>query len=199
MARLGRELGNGIRDLGLSYAAVGRDVGLSGVQVSRVARGLAPDLTIVQASQLLASVGLELSIRAYPTGRPVRDAAHLALLQRLRVRLHRSLHWQIEVPVAAGPDLRAWDAVISGPGWRLPVEAETRLGDVQALTRRIGLKQRDGQMQHAIVLVADTRHNHIALRAIGSALDGSFAVPGRRAIEFLAAGVDPGGSSIVIL
>jgi hypothetical protein len=67
-----------------------------------VARGLAPDLTIVQASALLASVGQELSIRAYPSGRALRDRPQLALLERLRARVHSSLTWRAEVPVT-GP------------------------------------------------------------------------------------------------
>lgn len=199
MSYVGRELNDAIRNQGLSYAAVGRDVGLSDVQVGRVARGLAPALTIRQASELLASVGQELSIRSYPTGRPLRDRAHLALLDRLRRCLHPSLTWRVEVPVTGPSDLRAWDAVISGSAWRRPVEAESRLGDFQALERRVTLKQRDGQMEHVILLVADTRHNRTMLRSLGTSLDSQFPLPGRRALELLAAGVDTGGSSIVLL
>lgn len=199
MAYVGRELRDGIHNQGLSYAAVGRDVGLSGEQVSRVARGLAPDLTVVQASELLASVGQELSIRAYPTGRVFRDAPQLALLDRLRGRVHPSLIWRAEVPVTGPPDLRAWDAVIGGPGWRRPIEAESRLGDVQALERRIALKQRDGQMEHVILLIANTRHNRTVLQSLGAAILSQFPFPGRRTLELLAAGVAPEASTIVLL
>jgi hypothetical protein len=199
VAKLGQEFADAIRSQGLSYAAVARDVGLSGVQVGRVARGLAPGLTIIQASELLASVGLELSIRAYPTGQPLRDRGHLELLERLRGRLHRTLMWKPEVPVTGPPDLRAWDAVIDGQRWRIPVEAETRLGDLQAVERRIALKLRDGRLERVILLVSDTRHNRIALRSVAGSLDALFPVPGRRVLELLAAGVDPGGSSIVVL
>jgi hypothetical protein len=199
VAYIGRELTDGIRNQGLSYAAVGRDVGLSGVQVGRVARGMAPDLTILQASELLASIGQELSIRAYPTGRPLRDRPQLALLDRLRARLHSSLAWRSEVPVTGPPDLRAWDAVIVGLTWRRPIEAESRLGDVQALERRVALKQRDGNMDQVIVLVADTRHNRTVLRSLGAALTGQFPFPGRRALELLAVGVPPDASSVILL
>lgn len=199
MAYVARELRDGIRNQGLSYAAVGRDMGLSGEQVSRVARGLAPDLTVVQASELLASVGQELSVRAYPTGRAFRDTPQLALLERLRGRIHPSLTWRAEVPVTGPPDLRAWDAVIGGPAWRRPVEAESRLGDVQALERRIALKQRDGQMEHVILLVANTRHNRTSLQSLGGALLRQFSFPGRRALELLAAGVAPEASTVVLL
>ena len=45
------------------------------------------------------------------------------------------------------------------------VEAETRLDDLQALERRIYLKQRDLGIRRVILLVADTRHNRAVLEA----------------------------------
>ena len=194
-----RELRDGIRNQGLSYTAVGRDIGLSAVQVSRVARGRAPELTILQASELLASIGQELSIRAYPTGRPLRDGPQLALLARLRDRVHPSITWRAEVPITGPPDLRAWDAVLSTHSWRRPVEAESRLADFQAVERRLALKQRDGQMTHVILLVANTRHNRTVLHSLGEAVLSQFPVPGRRALELLAAGVAPDSSTIILL
>jgi hypothetical protein len=199
VANLGRELDDAIQNLGLSYAAIGRDVGLSSWQVARVARGKAPQLTIVQASELFASVGQELSIRPYPTGQPLRDVAHLALLERLRRVLHSTLHWRTEVPVTVAGDLRAWDAVIYGTEWQSAVEAEVRLRDIQAIERRVALKQRDGSMPAIVLLVAHTRHNRAVLRSHGSALAPSFPLPGRRALELLRAGVNPGASSLIVL
>ncbi len=196
---LGRELENAVVTHGLSYAAVGRDVGLSGWQVARVARGEARHLTIVQASELLASVGLDLSIRWYPTGRPLRDAAHVALLGRLRGRLHPSLEWRLEVPLQIAGDLRAWDARIDGPTWQIGVEAELRLRDAQAVQRRLALKLRDSGLGAAILLVADTRHNRAALRELAPTLAPMFPLAGRRALELLGAGIDPGASSLVVL
>jgi hypothetical protein len=199
VSSLGVELDNAIQNLGLSYAAVGRDIGLSGAQVSRVAHGRAPDLTILQASELLASVGLDLSVRAFPTGRPLRDTAHVALLERFRVRLHRSLTWRTEVPVAAAGDLRAWDGVVAGPTWRRAVEAETRIRDWQALERRFALKLRDGEVDGLLLLVWNTQGNRAAIRALGPAIHRSFPIPGKRALELLGAGADPGGSALIVL
>lgn len=89
--------------------------------------------------------------------------------------------------------------MISGPGWRRPVEAESRLGDFQALERRVALKQRDGHLDRVILLVADTRHNRTVVRSLGAALVSPFPVPGRRALELLAAGVPPDAGTIVLL
>lgn len=178
---------------------LGRAVGLSPAQVSRIERALAPNVSVLQLAGLSAAVGLDLAVRAYPAGEPIRDAAHLALLDRLRARLHRSLAWRTEVPLPIPGDRRAWDAMIRGPGWLLGVEAETRLGDLQALERRVALKQHDGGVDRVVLLLGDSRHNRSLLREHGNALAARFPVPGRRALELLAAGVDPGGSAIILL
>jgi len=174
-------------------------VGLSGQQVGRIERGLSPDVSIAVLCRLLAVVGLELSARAYPAGEPIRDRAHVAVLGRFRGRLHRSLRWRTEVPLPVAGDLRAWDGHVSGAGWRVGVEAETRPSDLQALQRRLALKLRDGGVDALILVLADTRHNRALLQAHGEELAQRFPVPGRRAMELLAAGAPPGGSAVVLL
>jgi hypothetical protein len=96
-------------------------------------------------------------------------------------------------------DRRAWDAVISGVGFRIGVEAETRIRDVQELLRRIALKKRDGGVDRVILLVADTRANRATLRAFDAVLKSSFPVSSRDALAALGSGRDPGGDAIVIL
>ena len=92
-----------------------------------------------------------------------------------------------------------WDGQVGGPDWRLGVEAETRPTDLQALQRRLALKLRDGGVDALILLLSDTLHNRELLRAHGDELVERFPVPGRRAMELLAAGVHPGGNSIVLM
>jgi hypothetical protein len=144
-------------------------------------------------------LGYELAVRPYPAGDPIRDAAHVALLERLRVRCHRSLVWRTEVPLPLPGDLRAWDATISAEAFRAAVEAETRLRDLQALDRRLALKERDGGLDCLILLVLDTRANRAVVRAHADMLAMRFPVPGVRALELLGAGVDPGGNSLILL
>ena len=123
-------------------------------------------------------MGLDLSIRAYPGGRPLRDAAHAALLERLHRRVHRSLGWATEVPLPITGDLRAWDALIRGEDWRCGVEAETRPRDLQALERRLTLKLRDGGVDWLVLLLLDSRHNRALVREHGEQL--ATAVPAPR-------------------
>ena len=104
-----------------------------------------------------------------------------------------------EVPLPTASDRRAWDAVIAGPGWLLPVEAETRPGDLQALERRLTLKLRDAGFDRVLLVLSQSRHNRDFVRANAAALDDRFPLSGVRAMELPAAGVDPGASAVVLL
>jgi hypothetical protein len=178
---------------------VGQAVGLSAAQVSRIERGLVAELSVRHLSVLLAVVGMELSARAYPSGQPIRDRAHAMLLERLRSHLHPTLRLRTEVPLPDRGDLRGWDAVVVAESWADPVEAETRPTDMQALQRRLALKVRDSGFEEVILLMLDSRHNRSLLREYRAVFSNGFPVPGRRALELLGAGVDPGGASIVLL
>lgn len=167
-------------------------------------RGDIDDVGLVRLSELLALLGLDLAVRAYPTGHVVRDRGQLALLERLRARLDGRLRWRAEVPVielatAGEIDLRAWDAAIDGHGWTARVDAETRLRDVQEVTRRIALKQRDSRVETVILLVSDTAANRAAIRLAGSSLSGAFPVATRRALLRLGRAQPLPGSALVIL
>lgn len=184
---------------GLGQDDVAAALGISRSQYSRMERGLSPDISINRAARLFAVLGQELSVRAFPAGDPIRDVAHTALLERLRARCHRSFRWRTEVPLPIPGDLRAWDATAVCPTCRIGVEAETRLRDIQALDRRLALKERDGGMDRLVLLVLDSRSNREVVRAYGDLLALRFPVQGTRAMELLGAGVDPGGNVLVLL
>jgi hypothetical protein len=142
-------------------------------------------------------VGLDVVIRTFPRGDPIRDAGHARLLERLRIRLHPGLSLRTEVPLPIVGDLRAWDAVVGGQGWQVPVEAETVIDDGQALQRKLALKLRDGGFDHLILLVADTPRNRAALEA--TPLRETFPLHGRSILGALRGGRDPGANGVVIL
>ena len=200
LARLPAEARTARLNSGLGQDDVASALGVSVSQYSRIERGLSPDVAIVCVpAEYFTVLGQDLSIRAFPSGDPIRDAAHAALLDRLRVQCHRSVVWRTEVPFPIAGDLRAWDATAICPSFRAGVEAETRLRDVQALERRLALKERDGGMDRLILLVLDSRSNRDALRLHQDQLETRFRVSGVRALELLRAGVDPGGNAIVVL
>lgn len=187
---------------GLSLRAVGRAVGLSYTQVGRIERAVQPKVSAVHLARIAAVVGLDVRIRAYPGPAPLRDAAQLALLDRLRVRLHHDLKLRTEVPLPIDGDQRAWDGMVDGfapAAAKLPAEAETRIHDFQAQTRRIALKRRDAGFDHVLLVVAATRRNREAVKAAGAVVNELFPVPARTALAALAAGQHPGGSALVFL
>lgn len=202
-ARILVDLGDELREArirgGLSQQIVGDQLGWSHTKVGRIERGTLSSLSVADLSQLSATLGLAVVVKVYPDGSPVRDAAHLALIARFRARLPLPLKLAIEVPLPIAGDHRAWDAIIHGAGPPIAIEAETRLRDVQELTRRIALKQRDGHIATIVLLVADTHTNRRVLREHQPALTNAFPVSGRSALYALARGISPAGSTIVVL
>jgi transcriptional regulator with XRE-family HTH domain len=193
------ELRTARRDRGLDGADIARQIGMSQSHYSRIERGRTGSLSIELAAALLAAVGLDLSIRSYPGGEPLRDAAHVGLLRRFTAEVHRSLRVLTEVAFPQPGDRRAWDVVVLGRDWRHGVEAETRPRDRQALERRLALKMRDGDVSSMSLLLLDSRYNRDFVRANEDVLRDRFPLPGRRALEALRDGLDPGGSSIILL
>lgn len=198
-AAAGSELRAARRDRNLSLERVGASVDISAAAVSRIERGLTPEVSVRRLAQLAEAVGLELSLRLYAGGTPIRDAAHAILLARFQAPLHPTLRWVLEAPFPTPGDQRAWDALVCGPGWRYGVEAETAPRDVQALARRLAIKLRDGGADGILLVLPRTRRVRDFL-AVGSGLLGpSFPIAGATARARLAAGLDPGGSAIVLV
>lgn len=196
---VGEELRRARRGAGLSQRVVGRASGLSHSTVSRIESAALPNASIAELARLGAVVGLQVSVRTYPGGDPLRDAGHLKLLARFRKQISAQLSWQTEVPLPIEGDRRAWDAVIRGPGFRIGVEAETRVVDTQAIARKVSLKRRDGGVDHVVLVLAATATNRASATALTSAFDGQSRLDARTILDALARGTDPGGSGIVIL
>ena len=122
--------------------------------------------TLPDLNRIAAVLGLELAVRAYPGGPPVRDVGQAQRLQSFLEHVRRPLTFRLEVTLPRLTDrmeMRAWDAILYGMGMRTAIELEMRLRDVQALRRRIDLKRRDDPTERFLLLVADTRSNRLVL------------------------------------
>lgn len=197
-SRLAAELTGARLGAGLSKREVGRRIGVSEQRIARIERGHPGTLTIDLLARLGPVLGLQLAAALYPDGDPVRDRAHLALLERFRARLAPTLRWRVEVPIPIAGDRRSGDVAISGNGWDALVEAEVRLEDVQLVERRAAAKQRDLGAGRLILLVADTRHNRSVLR-LHPELRERFPIGTRACLKRLATEVDPGNDCLVVL
>jgi transcriptional regulator with XRE-family HTH domain len=187
---------------GISLRDVAAASSSSHSQIWRFEHGHLGRVLLEDLGAWCAVVGLDLALRAYPAGDPIRDRAQLALLERLRARIHAELRWRTEVPLPGDGDLRAWDAEIRGRDprpWRARVEAETNVTDGQALERRLTLKDRDDPDGHLILLLSDTRANRAAIRVLRDGLRELLPLGTREIMTALGAGRDPEGSGVVIL
>jgi len=187
------------RGSGLSIRAVASSVGLSESTFGRIERAELRNVTVAQLATACAAVGLRFSGRAYPDGDPIRDAGQIRLIERFRRQLPISVVWRTEVPVPIPGDLRAWDGQLRFGPIVVGVEAETRLVDVQALDRRIGLKARDANVAIVILLVADTGTNRRRLVEHREALRASFPLDTRAVLAAVRAGRPPSAGGIVVL
>lgn len=195
-----REITAARRALGLSRRELGAAVGVSTGQIARFERGEDDDLGLGRLTRLAAGVGLEVSLRLYPDGDAVRDAGHLRLESRTRARVASTIRWRTEVPVRGSTDLRAWDAVVDGTGCVDAFEFETRVGDVQALERRLHRKLRDdASIRHLFLVLADTRHGRAMLSQYRERLRDTFPLDTRETLAAFAAGRCPGANGLIVI
>jgi transcriptional regulator with XRE-family HTH domain len=197
-ARLGCELRDERLTAGLSQMHVATVAGLTQSRISRTERGRRLPPRLDELGRHAAALGLRLSVKVYPEGLPVRDAAQLRLLQRFREQLHESLGWKPEVMIGASGDQRAWDAVVFGSE-RVGVDAETRLYDIQALQRKTESKWRDSGVERVVLLVASTHHNRAVLREHRQTLASTFPLGTAPVMRALRAGRAIGSNGIVVL
>ncbi len=199
--RLRQQLGTELRDArltaGVSQQHLATVTGVSQPVVSRLERA-ERGATLETVALLGAALGHRLSLKLYPNGSPVRDAAQLGLLRRFRDEVDPGWGWASEVLVGTSGDQRAWDGYLSGPG-TVGIDAETRLHDIQALQRRCEAKARDSGVDRIVLLVADTHHNRRVLREHREALRSTFPQDTRAMLASLRAGKLPTASGIVVL
>jgi transcriptional regulator with XRE-family HTH domain len=199
LSAIGDELREARLSAGLSQQALGDLVGVSHTEISRIELARHERVPYQTVAVIGAVLGLDVSIRAFPDDEPIRDAAQVALLGRLRSHVSAEIRWRAEVPIRLASDKRAWDVELAGAGWRVVADAESRLRDAQAVTRRVLLKARDDGADVVLLVVADSRHNRRVVRLIQPDLASHFPVSGRVILDALAQGQRPPGSGIVTL
>jgi transcriptional regulator with XRE-family HTH domain len=186
--------------LGRSQRSIARAAGLSPSRLGRIERGEVRSPSLPAICRVARVLGLSLSMRLYPAGSAVRDAGQLALEGRFESVLGSGLSFPREVVLPIADDPRAWDgAVVSSEGMAF-VDAETRIGDVQTLARRLGTKLRDDPRSDILILaVARSAHNLRVLRDHREALRDLLPLDGAAIARALRAGRLPHASGIIVL
>lgn len=196
--RTSDELGGARRAIGLSLRESSRKLDVSVDRLLRAERSEPATLTIDLAARYASMLGLELAVSMHPIGNATRDKGHLALLERFRRRLPSSMRWRTEVPIPITGDPRSADGIASTDSTAYLVEAETHVGDFQALERRLFAKARDIGADRVVLLLADTQHNRTLLKELPG-IRQRFSVDTRALFRAFATGQDPGGDALVIL
>jgi transcriptional regulator with XRE-family HTH domain len=200
LGRLGSELRTARNAAGLTQRDAARVAGCSPTEISRIERGIAPWVDVATLMRLATVVGLDLWIRTYPSGEPLRDAAHLRLTEALKALVGSALTVRGEVPVGDVRDRRAWDLALTDPPGRIcGTELETRIVDAQAQMRRITQKQRDAGVDRLLVVVADTRANRIAIRSAAPLLGSTLVIDDPFALQALAIGELPPRDALIFV
>ena len=128
------------------------------------------------------------------------DGPQLALLGRLERVLGGPLRIFREVTLPIPGDRRAWDARITDGVAHASIDAEARLDDLQAVARRVAIKQRDDPAAGvAILLLNRTAHNSRVLAEHREALRAQFPLDGAATLRAIRAGRIPEAGGIVLL
>lgn len=199
VAEIGDQLRTARHVKGLTLREVGASIGASTSEVSRRELGRSRRLTGEKLSVHAAAVGLRLSVKLYPVGGGLRDAAQARFAAKFVARVGHAWKVTLEAAVPQPGDLRAVDVLLSRGADRVAVEVITRLMDLQAQLRAAQVKARDVGATRLIVVLAGTHANRTALAEVRPLLVPAFDLDTKRLMAELAAGRDPGRDGIVVL
>ncbi len=199
-AECSRELAVARRSAGGSQAEAARRAGLSRPQFGRIERNELRRLALEDVCRAARAVGLRCVIQFYPSEVRVHDAGQLAVLERFERLLAPNLRMRREVVLPGDRDLRACDARVTDGSRTMSVDAEARLGDMQALTRRTLLKVRDDPDAGVVILALNrTTHNRAVLREHREALRADFSLDGAAIARHLRRGEIPPARGIILV
>lgn len=184
---------------GASLRVLGARIDVSPSELSRRERARAPGFSGEALAIHAAAVGLRLSIKLWPVGGAVRDAAQARYIAAFVARVGRTWKVELEAPVETAGDLRAVDVLLVRGPLRVAVEVITRLADLQAQLRAAQLKARDIGATRLVIVAASTHANRRVVAESRGAVVAGFDLDTKRVLLDLAAGRDPGRDAIVVL
>jgi transcriptional regulator with XRE-family HTH domain len=193
------ELRTARQTAGVSQGQLGAHIGSAQSEISRLEAGRFLNVPVTTLSEIASAVGMELHLSLHPIGDPIADKAQQPLISRflggVAVPPYRIFR---EALLPSPGDRRAWDVLLRLDSSLVGVEAETRVRDVQALTRRIREREHDGGVDHVLLVLSDTAHNRWLAAQVREALGERYAKSPASVLAALRSG-RPIPSSAVIL
>ena len=183
----------------LSQAAIAAQLGWPQTRYSLFERNVR-DVTFAEVILVSSILGLKLTFDLFRVDEGVRDAGSQRLIDRFFGQLASVWTATREAPFPRLGDLRSWDVLMRlGKDYRVGVEAETRLRDIQELVRRIRQRELHGGADHILVILSDSQHNRRYVDEFRAALGPPFSTPPRDLLAALRAGQPVPGSGVILL
>jgi transcriptional regulator with XRE-family HTH domain len=195
---LGDELRSARLVAGLTQRRVAAAIGSSQPEISRRERGRVRAVRLDRLSVHAAALGLRTSVRLYPAGGAIRDAAQARYIAAFVSRIGGTWKVAIEAPMPISGDLRALDIALRSRAGTVGVEVITRLTDLQAQVRAAQLKARDADLSRLVILVAATHANRRAVAEARPAILATFDLDARHVLADLLAGRVPPRDAMIL-
>lgn len=155
--------------------------------------------SMIDISAAASVLGLELGAGLHLYGEPIRNKGHQALIARFRAQLSPAFKVLAEAPLPLPGDPRSWDLLLRIVGQVIGVEAETRVRDIQRLTRHVHQRERDGGVDEIVLLLAASQTNRALLGELLSSLGPRYATPPHALLTALRAVQPLPGSGVLLL
>jgi transcriptional regulator with XRE-family HTH domain len=194
-----RQLRDARLEANLSQATLAKHTGWPQSRYSRMERSVQP-LAVEDMYVVATLLGLRPKLELYRVEEGLRDQGSQALIARFRSILAAAWIATREAPFPTLGDLRSWDLLIRlGTVYRVGVEAETRLRDIQELVRRIRQRELHGGADHILVILSDSQHNRRHADELRSALGSAYTTSSVDLHTALRAGAPLPGSGVILL
>lgn len=197
------ELRNSRAEAGLSQEQLAAALGWSSSGVRRMLGGKLDDLGVIGLSEVASVLGYEISLGLHPVGDPLRDKGQLAVGKRFDAMLSSAWRVTDETLLPGAGELRAWDKLLrmvgASPRYLVGVDIETRIRDVQALTRRTRARERDGMVDAILIVLSDSATNRRLVQELRSSLGPAYATSPRQILGALRSGERLVGSGVILV
>ena len=200
--RLAHELGDELRAArhvaGLTQRRVAAAIHSSQAEVSRRERGRVPGIGIDRLVAHGAALGMRASVKLWPVGGAIRDAAQARYVAAFVARIGRPWTVTLEAPMPIPGDLRAIDVRLRSADGTVAVEVITRLADLQAQLRAAQLKARDAQASRLVIVIAGTHANRRAVAGARPTIVQGYDLDARQVLLDLGAGRIPPRDALIL-
>src|SRR4051812_25684360 len=190
-------------DAGLAQGEVGQLIGITKSQMSRLEAGQTAGVTLERLSEMASVLGYEVSLGLHPVGDPVRDKGQLAVGRRFDAILADAWRVTNETLLPGAGEQRAWDKLLrlvgASPPYLVGVDIETRIRDIQALTRRMRARERDGMVDAILIVLSDSSTNRRLVQELRGSLGRDYETSARAILAGLRSGQRLVGSGVVLV